>query len=146
VTGAAPRYLSPMAANSRLASATHVLLQLAQAAPSRLSSARLAESVNTHPVLVRKLLLQLKAAGLVRSEPGRAGGVTLAKGPAQITLADVRAAVDDGGVFAFNPAPPNRHCPLSRRMKGTLEPLFGRVEASVDRELKRVRLSALLEG
>jgi Rrf2 family protein len=133
-----------MAANSRLATATHVLVLLAQARRAHRSSAQLAESVNTHPVLVRKLLGQLKAAGLVTVAPGRGGGVLLARAPSAITLCAVRAAVDGGRAFAPNPAPVNATCPTSRHIKQTLTPVLERVEASIDRELRGVRLSDVL--
>jgi len=41
-----------------------------------------------------QILLQLKAAGLVASTRGAAGGYRLAKSPEQITLCDVMSAID----------------------------------------------------
>ncbi|HNV85560.1 MAG TPA: Rrf2 family transcriptional regulator [Candidatus Omnitrophota bacterium] len=41
-----------------------------------------------------QLLLRLKAAGIVESSRGIRGGYTLAKPPAQLTLADIFRAVD----------------------------------------------------
>lgn len=45
------------------------------------------------PFLVQ-ILLQLKGAGLVESTRGAAGGYRLVKEPAEITLADVMAAIE----------------------------------------------------
>jgi len=44
-----------------------------------------------------QILLQLKAAGLVTSTRGAAGGYRLARPPEAITLADIRAAIEGDG-------------------------------------------------
>lgn len=49
------------------------------------------------PRFLVHILLQLKAAGIVTSIRGAAGGYRLAKPPAEVTLADIRAAVDGPG-------------------------------------------------
>jgi Rrf2 family protein len=43
-----------------------------------------------------QILLQLKASGLVDSTRGAAGGYQLAKPPAEISLADIVGAIDQG--------------------------------------------------
>ena len=73
-----------MAANSRFAVATHLLVGLgylpAHTPPHDpkkgewVNSAHLAESVNTHPVVVRRILGDLRKAGLVISQQGKNGG------------------------------------------------------------------------
>jgi Rrf2 family cysteine metabolism transcriptional repressor len=44
-----------------------------------------------------QILLQLKAAGLVTSTRGAAGGYRLARPPEEITLADIRGAIEGDG-------------------------------------------------
>ena len=44
-----------------------------------------------------QILLQLKAAGLVTSTRGAAGGYRLARPPEDITLADIRGAIEGDG-------------------------------------------------
>lgn len=73
-----------MAANSRFAVATHLLVGLGYLPahtplqdPKKgewVNSAHLAESVNTHPVVVRRILGDLRKAGLVISQQGKNGG------------------------------------------------------------------------
>ncbi len=134
-----------MAANSRFAVATHLMLGLIlePTGPVPASSEHLAKSVNTSPIVVRRILGMLRDAGLVIGHPGRHGGSSLAKPAEEITLLDVYRAVDERGLFAFNTNRPNQHCPLSCSMKGLLGPIFEGVERAVEDKLGAVRLSDL---
>ncbi|MEU6646880.1 Rrf2 family transcriptional regulator [Saccharomonospora sp. NPDC046836] len=91
----------------RFSSALKALLLLAVAAEDGspiLSSAQLAEGLNTNPSLVRKLLVPLVRAGLVESAKGRAGGARLARPAQDITLAEIyRCSVGDKPLWACRP-------------------------------------------
>jgi len=141
--------------SSRFAVATHIMVGLGyiprHSAPKNstdgqwVSSELLALSVNTNPVVVRRLLGDLKKAGLVLSRQGRAGGVCLAKSPESITLLDILEAVGGGSVFAFNPNPPNADCPVSINMYRLIAPVFQSVTDSLKKTLARTNLSELIE-
>ena len=140
-----------MAANSRFAVATHLMTSLALLGRSSGSSAlatsdELAASVNTSPIVVRRILGLLREAGLVLGHPGRSGGTTLAKPETRITLLDIHRAVDEPMLFAFNKNRPNPRCPVSCRMKEILGPVFDDAERAVEERLRRVRLSELVDG
>lgn len=132
-----------MAANSRFAMATHIMTALA-VKQEKLNSSYLADSVNTNPVVVRRILSELQKAGLLETEAGRNGGARLAKKPNLITLYDVYAAVDDGELFAYNPNDPVRHCKLSCKMKSVLAPIFESASSALAEKLKKVKLSDLV--
>ncbi|KMW57738.1 Rrf2 family transcriptional regulator, group III [Candidatus Rhodobacter oscarellae] len=84
-----------MKRNSRLSLALHTLGHMA-GDPDRIrTSADIAEHAGTNPVVVRRVLGKLREAGLLISEKGHAGGWRLARGPEQITLADVYLALDE---------------------------------------------------
>ena len=55
-----------------------------------LKSEQVAESVNTNPVVIRRMLLELAEAGLVVSQTGSLGGSKLANDPSKTTLLDVK--------------------------------------------------------
>jgi Rrf2 family protein len=132
-----------MAANSRFAMATHILTALA-VENDKLSSTYLADSLNTNPVVVRRILSELAKAGLLETEAGRTGGARLAKKPEAISLYDVYAAVDDGELFAYNPNDPNKKCALSCKMKSVLSPVFEAACGALADKLKKIRLSELV--
>lgn len=133
-----------MAANSRFAVATHIMTALA-VKDEKVTSAYLANSINTNPVVVRRILSELQKAGLVSTESGRSGGALLAKRSNAITLFDVYAAVDEGDLFAYNPNDPNKQCRLSCKMKSVLTPVFAAAQAALAEKLKKIKLSDLVE-
>ena len=105
---------------------------------------RVAGSLRTNPVVVRRLLKQLEGQGLVTIRQGRHGGVALARDPSEITLQEVRAAVDDGGVFALRERG-NPNCAVNRAMTGLLAPVFAAADAAVADTLGQTRLAAFIE-
>ncbi len=54
----------------------------------------MAERTNLPQPYLEQILLSVKGAGLVRSKRGVGGGYVLARPPAEITLADIVAAVE----------------------------------------------------
>jgi DNA-binding IscR family transcriptional regulator len=86
-----------MSTNSRFAVAVHVLSLMAWSGEEPLKSEQVAESVNTNPVVIRRMLLDLAQAGLVVSQTGSMGGSRLATDPAKTTLLDVYQALECGG-------------------------------------------------
>lgn len=132
-----------MAANSRFAMATHIMTALA-VEQDKLNSTYLAQSLNTNPVVVRRILSELQKAGLLETAPGRSGGARLAKRPGSISLYDVYKAVDEGNLFAYNPNDPNKKCALSCKMKSVLLPIFSAAGDALGEKLKRIKLSDLV--
>ncbi len=100
-----------MSSNSRLTIATHILAWMALVETGRadpVTSERIARSVNTNPVVIRRLLGALARKGLVKSHRGANAGWTLATSADAITLSDIYRAVEDGSLFAMHASPPNQ--------------------------------------
>ncbi len=104
-----------MPASSRFAVAVHVLALLHHEGGGPLASDYIAGSVNTNPVVIRRLLALLIEAELVRSQLGAGGGAILARPAAGISLADVYRAVEDGDLLAMHQGP-NPECPVGRNI------------------------------
>ncbi|WP_244484967.1 Rrf2 family transcriptional regulator [Bradyrhizobium tropiciagri] len=81
-----------MIRDSRLSSVLHGLLHMIGAGEP-VTSEQLAQAMATNPVVVRRVMAGLREQGLIRSEKGHGGGWTLARDPADITLADIYRAV-----------------------------------------------------
>jgi len=135
-----------MSANSRFPVAVHVLTALAYRDGESLSSSRLAASVRTNPVVIRRLLLQLGKAGLIKTQVGKSGGVLLAKRPESITLLDVFRAVEGGSPFVLPDKPENKACDVSCAMEKLLSSVLADTDRAISRSLERVRLSDLVKG
>ncbi|MFM7198217.1 MAG: Rrf2 family transcriptional regulator [Chloroflexota bacterium] len=97
----------------------HALALLARM-PDTTSSAYVAASVNTHVVSLRRVVVRLVRAGLVRSQEGRDGGYFLARPADQITLADVYRALRAAGPLPPSRAVPNSQCPVGSGIRAAL--------------------------
>ncbi|MBS0469446.1 MAG: Rrf2 family transcriptional regulator [Proteobacteria bacterium] len=86
--------------DSRLSGMLHVLLHMAErGAP--LTSEVLAKAMDTNPVVIRRTMAGLRAAGLVRSAKGHGGGWQLARPRDAITLRDVHDALGGPALLAI---------------------------------------------
>ncbi|MBR2214200.1 MAG: Rrf2 family transcriptional regulator [Selenomonadaceae bacterium] len=127
----------------RLPVATHVLLCLDKfQGVEKTTSTFLAGSVNVNPVIIRKILGRLKAAGLVAVTPG-VGGATLTRDPKDITLGDVFQAVEDEAELFHFQEHPNPNCPVGRSIQRVLVPKLAQAKAAMLAELKAVTLAEL---
>ncbi len=135
-----------MAANSQFSMAVHVLTLLARAGEGNVKSECLAGSVNTNAVVIRRLLSQLNAAGLVASQTGAFGGTRLTKQPEQIRLCDVFKAVSAGDVFALHSKAPNQDCPVGRNIEAILCNLQKEIDRSVGEKLGQYTLASVIDA
>lgn len=81
--------------NGKLSLALHTLGHMAHAPDRVRTSSDIADHAGTNSVVVRRVLGQLRKAGLLSSEKGHAGGWKLARNPQHISLADVYLALDE---------------------------------------------------
>jgi Rrf2 family protein len=133
-----------MAANSLLAGAVQILCVIAWRGEEGTNSELLARSLNTNPVVVRRILKSLEGQGLVKVKPGRHGGVELTRSANDITLQDIYHAVEpDVALFAMRERH-NPRCPVNNALSKALPPLFGAADAAVDGVLRRTKLSTLV--
>jgi Rrf2 family transcriptional repressor of oqxAB len=75
--------------------AVHAIVWLAKSG-SILSSAMIANQVDSHATFMRRVMQSLAAAGIVESKGGREGGYILRKPADQITLGEIYSAVSTG--------------------------------------------------
>lgn len=129
--------------NTRFAVAVHMLafLHLQDGTPA--SSELLASSVNTNPSLIRRLLLQLAKAGLVRSQMGTGGGALLARPSAKITLLDVYKAMDEETELFVLHSDPNPKCAVGRNIHSVLKARLDDAERALQMRLAKVTIDQL---
>jgi Predicted transcriptional regulator len=128
--------------DTRLAVATHILALLSFAGKEYRSSDLLALSVNTNPVVVRRLTSQLKKAGLVEVRR-RLGGTTLNRRPEDITLLDVyKAVVPKTSACPFYlHRTPNCDCYIGRNIHEALETPFAMVNQAMRESLAKTTIA-----
>ncbi|GAA3774674.1 Rrf2 family transcriptional regulator [Plantactinospora mayteni] len=124
--------------------AIHALTMLARWDRS-LTSAEIAESLASNPVLVRRILGSLRDAGLVSSTEGRGGGWSLARGAREITLYDAYTAVEAGPILSRHAHPPSDACEVGRHMQNLLETEFRDAEQVMQERLGRTTIAHLVQ-
>src|SRR5918998_1571726 len=116
---------------TRFSVALHILLLIASDSAGDCTSARLAWSIGTNPVVVRRIAGQLSRAGLITVQRGP-GGASLSRPAAQITLRDVWRAIhpEKEKLIRVHPRT-NKADPIGRQVPEMLRARFDAAEAVV---------------
>ena len=112
----------------------------------KVTSDFLAGSIRTNPVVVRKILSQLKKAGLIHSSQGVAG-ITMAKPLEEISFYDVYSAiepVEDGDLFRFHDDP-NPDCPVGRNIHELLDGKLREIQSAMEEKMRAMTLKEIME-
>lgn len=112
----------------------------------KVTSDFLAGSTNVNPVVIRKILGQLKAAGLVEVTRG-SGGTSIAKPLDKISFLDIYRAVEcieNGELFHFHENP-NTACPVGRNIHRILDDKLMQVQKAMEDELSSITLEEMLK-
>jgi DNA-binding IscR family transcriptional regulator len=118
-----------MNVSTRFTVALHILTLLASSPGEALTSEYIAGSVNTNPVVVRRLL-----------------GWELATKPGKLTLRDVRRAVNEGSPFSMHSQLPNPRCPVGKNIQQVLGPVYDRAERIMEDNLSHTTILSLLRS
>ncbi len=124
--------------------AVHVLAVLAYKEGDPVTSAMLAHSVNTNPVIIRRLLLSLQRARLVETRKGAGAGSRLSRSPARINLAQIYRAVEECEPFANPSRKANTACPVGHCIRETLKQIFVSAENAMERDLEKTTLAGVI--
>jgi DNA-binding IscR family transcriptional regulator len=134
-----------VSANSRMTLAVHVLTWIAfdrHGTEDEVgTSQRIAASVNTNPVVIRRCLGDLREAGLVASSRSR--GWALSRDASMITLHDVYRAVG-GQVFGMHASPPDHECAVGLGIQPVLIRAYERATAALCESLGRTTVADIL--
>jgi DNA-binding IscR family transcriptional regulator len=133
-----------MSTNSQFSIMVHILTLIA-CSDDPLSSAYISGSVNTNPVTIRRMVGELRVAGLVDTIPGSNGGTVLAKSPEQINLGEVYQLVKSETFFGLHPNQPNPYCPVGRNIQGVLKDLFTETDYLVYALLEKITIADILK-
>lgn len=108
----------------------------------KITSDFLAGSINTNPVIIRKLLSQLKDAGLIEVKRGT-GGIDITRPLEDITFLDIYKAVEcieDEKLFHFHENP-NPECPVGKNIHNILDDKLQSVQEAMEKKLASITLA-----
>ena len=130
-----------MQISSRFTIAVHILTCIDYFAEEHIiTSEFLAGSVGVNPVIIRQVILQLKAAGLVEVIRGKTG-ITLSRGLEDITLYDVYEAVESvkGKLFRFHENP-NPKCPVGKNIHIALDQSLDDIQSTLEDKMRTITM------
>ena len=135
-----------MQISSRFTIAVHVLICIETFKNNyKVTSDFLASSVNVNPVVIRRLLQQLKKAGIVKVIRG-SGGTDVQKPLDEISLLDIYnavACVEKGQLFHFHENP-NGNCPVGKNIHSILDTRLESIQKAMVKEMASITLQDIV--
>lgn len=134
-----------MQISSRFTMAIHMFACIDTFSDTKMTSDFMAGSIGTNPVIIRKLLQQLKAAGLIEVLRGP-GGVKITRSLSEITFLDIYKAVEctpDEQLFHFHENP-NQNCPVGKNIHKVLDSRLGEVQKAMEDKLAEMTLADVI--
>ncbi len=132
-----------MQISSRFTIAVHMLTAIQHFEKEyKITSDFLAGSIQVNPVIVRRTMQQLKAAGLIEVKRGH-GGMNIARPLEEISLLDIFQAVEpleEDELFHFHENP-NPVCPVGRNIHKGLDDKLAQVQKAMEAEMKRITMA-----
>ncbi len=112
----------------------------------KITSDFLASSINVNPVIIRRILSQLREADIIEVKRGT-GGAMIARPLTDITFLDIYYAVEcieENTLFHFheNPSP---DCPVGKNIHNILDDKLVRVQKAMERELKAITMADVMD-
>lgn len=138
-----------MRGNTQFPVATHILalVGLSEHYNKHMpTSAEIADSVNTNPVVIRRIIALLKSDGIVSVRPG-VGGVGLLKAPESISLLDIYKAIQtsqNSSVFDYH-LNTKQSCPIGAKINSVLSSKLDVAQQKMEEELARYTLLGVME-
>ncbi|MGE7948428.1 Rrf2 family transcriptional regulator [Lysinibacillus sp. NPDC093688] len=134
-----------MKISSRFTIAVHILSIIKQNPSTICTSEFMAESVNTNPVVIRKIVSYLKKAGIVQVRRGT-GGASLVKDLDAITLLEVFRSVEvveEDRLFHLHENP-NPDCPIGANIQAVLELILVQAQEAMEQLLANITMEQVI--
>ena len=130
-----------MLGSSRFVIGIHILAILARAYGRKpICSSFIAQSVNTNPVVIRRLMANMEQHALVKALAGRNGGFVLARPPGDITLQEIFTAMEGSELFRMHAREPSKECPVGACILRILSKPLRSAEEAMNSALARTTL------
>ena len=134
-----------MKKNSRSSVALHSLVSLVKA-DRPLTSEELGECQNTNPVIIRKVLGELKKKGIVSSEKGHGGGWVVLKSPKEISFHDIFQALNESLLPPGISLDKDEHCLIMKSVAETMDDFLIDAKILLEKKFKKILLQDIVDG
>lgn len=133
-----------MAVSTQFSIAVHLMAGLGYGVAHDMTSTQLAQSVNTSPSFIRRVLAKLSKADLVSTTMGKTGSTALARRPDKISLLDIYKAVGAPKAFAIHDYPEQMMCAVSCTIKSSMEKVLNKTQISMEKSLGEITLADVI--
>lgn len=133
-----------MATHTQFSIAVHLMIALGFDAGKQATSGALAESINTSPSFVRRILAKLSKAGLVSTTTGKSGACVLAKKAEEISLLEIYHAVGAPPTFAIHTYPVQNSCPVSCNIEPVMRNILRKAQNAFEGNLAETNLAEII--
>lgn len=127
----------------KLSDAVHILAYIEIYHEGDLSSTAIAQSIESNPGLVRRLMAALRSAGLLATQQGTATP-TLTRAPAAISLLDIYRAVEPDATLLHVDDKTNPQCIVGGNIQDTLRAAYDQVQRAAEDQLAVITLASLI--
>lgn len=127
----------------KLSDAVHVLAYVDIYATGDLSSQAIANSIESNPSLVRRLMSRLVQAGLLTSKPGKIAPA-LAKPAKEISLLAIYQAAEDNQQLLHIDDKTNPACIVGGNIQATLDQVYSQIQAQAEASMAQVSLADII--
>jgi DNA-binding IscR family transcriptional regulator len=111
--------------------------------PEPMTSELLARSLDTNPVVIRRIMAGLREQGYVQSEKGHGGGWTLACDLSELTLRDIYEALGSSSLLAIGNRTQSPGCLIEAAVNAQLSKSFHDAEQLLLARFSEVTLAQL---
>lgn len=131
--------------STKYSDAIHILAYIHLFKGTDLSSDRIAQSVETNPAYVRRIMSDLRIAGLIESQRGKPNP-KLTKEPNEISLLDIYASVEKDHHLLHADKKTNPNCLIGGNIQGVLEETYDVLQKKIEQEMSAISLQSIIEG
>jgi len=127
----------------KLSDAVHILAYIEIYHDDDLSSTAIAESVESNPGLVRRLMAALRTAGLLATQRGTATPEVM-RDPTDISLLDIYRAVETDNNLLHIDDKTNPQCIVGGNIQETLREAYATVQTAAESQMATITLASLI--
>ena len=132
-----------MNSNQQFSVSCHILAVLAVYPDAIVTSETIALSVDTNPVVIRRIMSHLRQYGLVESRSGANGGWRLTRPASALSLREVYQAVSHESVLSMHQHP-NPECMIGGHIQDALGGVFKEAQVALEQVLENFTVADVL--
>ncbi|HCD06712.1 MAG TPA: transcriptional regulator [Lactobacillus sp.] len=130
--------------SNKLSDGVHILAYVEIYSDGDLSSAAIANSIESNPSLIRRMMSRLKKAGLLSSQPGVVAP-KLGRPADQISLLDIYRALEDNPNLLHVDEKTNLQCIVGENIQETLTDIYQKIQTDAEKSMSQVTLQSIID-